>query len=166
MPTALIGTILLTLRGRGVGISELIRRVDWLTERIKAKGGRVAHFAGAPTSMVVDRGLEVLGSNLVGVVDGLPETTYFAVDRFQLSFYRNMTIHLFVSEALVSAAMYTRVKQGGGPDNQRISYTELFEQVSFLSQVSSPSKASSSWLSVIALQGRVHLSYDRSCSEP
>lgn len=135
MPTALIGTVLLTLRGRGVGTSELIRRVDWLTERITAKGGRVAHFAGAPTSVVVDRGLEVLGSNLVGVVEGLAETTYYAVDRFQLSFYRNMTIHLFVSEAIVSAAMYTRVKQGGGPDNQRISYSELFEQVSFLSQV-------------------------------
>lgn len=135
MPTALIGTVLLTLRGRGVGVSELIRRVDWLTERIRAKGGRVAHFAGAPTSVVVDRGLEVLGSNLVGVVEGLAETTYYAVDRFQLSFYRNMTIHLFVSEAIVSAAIYTRVKQGGGPDNQRISYVELFEQVSFLSQV-------------------------------
>lgn len=135
MPTALIGTVLLTLRGRGVGITELIRRVDWLTERISAKGGRVAHFAGAPTSVVVDRGLEVLGSNLVGVVEGLPETTYYAVDRFQLSFYRNMTIHLFVSEALVSAAMYTRVKQGGGPDNQRIPFADLFEQVSFLSQV-------------------------------
>jgi glycerol-3-phosphate O-acyltransferase len=166
MPTALIGTVLLTLRGRGVGISELIRRVDWLTERIRAKGGRVAHFAGAPTSVVVDRGLEVLGSDLVGVVDGLPETTYFAVDRFQLSFYRNMTIHLFISEALVSAAMYTRVKQGGGPDNQRISYTELFEQVSFLSQVGNSFQASSSWLSVIALSGRVHLSHDRPCSEP
>ena len=106
MPTALIGTVLLTLRGRGVGKSELIRRVEWLSERVRNKGGRVAHFAGAPTEVVVDRGLEVLGSGLVGIVDGLPETTYYAVDRFQLSFYRNMTIHLFISEALVSAAMY------------------------------------------------------------
>ena len=135
MPTALIGTVLLTLRGRGVGISELIRRVEWLSDRVRAKGGRVAHFAGAPTSVVVDRGLEVLGSSLVGTIDDLPETTYYAVDRFQLSFYRNMTIHLFISEALVSAAMYVRIKQGGGPDNQRILYEELFEQVSFLSQV-------------------------------
>ena len=95
----------------------------------------MAHFAGAPTVVVVDRGLEVLGSSLVGVVDGLPETTYYAVDRFQLSFYRNMTIHLFITEALVSAAMYTRVKQGGGPDNQRISFDRLHDQVYFLSQV-------------------------------
>ncbi|KAI9801767.1 MAG: hypothetical protein M1825_003139 [Sarcosagium campestre] len=135
MPTALIGTVLLTLRGRGVGKSELIRRVEWLSERVQAKGGRVAHFAGLPTAVVVERGLEVLGPGLVGLVEGLGEETYYAVDRFQLSFYRNMTIHLFISEALVSAGMYTRVKQGGGPDNQRISYQTLAEQVSFLSQL-------------------------------
>lgn len=136
MPTALIGTVLLTLRGRGVGKAELVRRVEWLSDRVRGKGGRVAHFAGTATSVVVDRGLEVLGPKLVGVVDGLPEETYYAVDRFQLSFYRNMTIHLFISEALVSAAMYTRVKQGGGPANQRITYEALLNQVSFLSQAS------------------------------
>lgn len=135
MPTALIGTVLLTLRGRGVGKSELIRRVEWLSARVRAKGGRVAHFAGAPTSTIIERGLDVLGPGLVGTIDDLPETTYYAVDRFQLSFYRNMTIHLFISEALVCAAMYTKVKQGGGPANQRISFEELYEQVRFLSTI-------------------------------
>ncbi|KAI4236898.1 MAG: hypothetical protein LQ349_002259 [Xanthoria aureola] len=135
MPTALIGTVLLTLRGRGVGKSELIRRVEWLSARVRAKGGRVAHFAGAPTSTIIERGLDVLGPGLVGTIDDLPETTYTAVDRFQLSFYRNMTIHLFISEALVCAAMYTKVKQGGGPDNQRISFDALYEQVGFLSSI-------------------------------
>lgn len=135
MPTALIGTVLLTLRGRGVGKSELIRRVEWLSDRVRAQGGRVAHFAGQQTSGVVERGLEVLGPSLVGTVDGLPEETYYAVDRFQLSFYRNMTIHLFILQALVSTGMYTRVKQGGGPDNQRISYADLRDQVGFLSQL-------------------------------
>ena len=162
MPTALIGTVLLTLRGRGVGKSELIRRVDWLSERVRNKGGRVAHFAGAPTEVVVDRGLEVLGSGLVGVVDGLPEITYYAVDRFQLSFYRNMTIHLFITEALVSAAMYTRVKQGGGPDNQRISFDLLRDQVSFLSQVGHPTATLIYWLmTIIAFPRRIHLPYSR-----
>ena len=135
MPTALIGTGLLTLRGRGVGKAELIRRVEWLTDRVRAKGGRVAHFGNAPLSEIVDRGLEVLGKDLVGLVEGLPEPTYYAVDRFQLSFYRNMTIHLFIYEALVSAAMYTRVKVGGGPSNQDVSYQELREQVLFLSSL-------------------------------
>jgi hypothetical protein len=83
--------------------------------------------------MVVDRALEVLGPKLVGVISGLVEPTYFAVDRFQLSFYRNMLIHLFITEALVSVAMYTKIKQGGGPANQRITYEALKNQVSFLS---------------------------------
>ncbi|KAF1992855.1 acyltransferase-domain-containing protein [Amniculicola lignicola CBS 123094] len=135
MPTALVGTVLLTLRGRGVGKTELIRRVEWLSARVRAQGGRVAHFASLPTSVVVERALEVLGSNLVGLVPGLPEDTYYAVDRFQLSFYRNMTIHLFILQALVSAAMYTKVKVGGGPEFQRISYEDLRDQVYFLSQL-------------------------------
>ncbi|KAJ6102440.1 hypothetical protein N7486_004867 [Penicillium sp. IBT 16267x] len=135
MPTALVGTVLLTLRGRGVGKGELVRRLDWLSERVRAKGGRVAHFYRSPTEMVVDRALEVLGPKLVGETPGLAEPTYHAVDRFQLSFYRNMVIHLFITEALVSVAMYTKIKQGGGPTNQRIGYEALRTQVSFLSQL-------------------------------
>lgn len=135
MPTALIGTVLLTLRGRGVGKAELIRRVEWLIERVRAKGGRVAHFGNAPLSDVIDRGLDVLGKDLVGVLEDVAEPTYYAVDRFQLSFYRNMTIHLFITEALVSAAMYTRVKQGGGPAVQDIPFSDLRDQVLFLSSL-------------------------------
>jgi len=135
MPTALIGTVLLTLRGRGVGRTELIRRVEWLTDRVRAKGGRVAHFGNLPLADVIERGLEVLGKDLVGVIEGLAEPTYYAVDRFQLSFYRNMTIHLFISEALVAAALYTRVKRGGGPAIQDIPFQDLHDQVLFLSSL-------------------------------
>ncbi|KAF2682067.1 acyltransferase-domain-containing protein [Lentithecium fluviatile CBS 122367] len=135
MPTALVGTVLLTLRGRGVGKSELIRKVEWLSERVRAQGGRVAHFASLPTSVVVERALEVLGSGLVGSVPELPEETFYAVDRFQLSFYRNMTIHLFIEQSLVSAALYTKVKLGGGREYQRMSYADLRGQVHFLSQL-------------------------------
>ncbi|CEJ58452.1 Putative Acyltransferase [Penicillium brasilianum] len=135
MPPALVGTVLLTLRGRGVGKGELVRRLDWLCDRVRAKGGRVAHFYRSPTETVVDRALDVLGPKLVGVISGLVEPTYYAVDRFQLSFYRNMLIHLFITEALVSVAMYTKIKQGGGPTNQRITFEALKAQVSFLSQL-------------------------------
>lgn len=143
MPTALVGTVLLTLRGRGVGKAELVRRVNWLRERVQAKGGRVAHFYGTPTEVVVDRALEVLGPGLVGSINGLAEQTFYAVDRFQMSFYRNMTIHLFISEALLSTALYTRVKEGGGPHNQKMHYDGLKDQVTFLSQVSGP--VSNTW---------------------
>ena len=158
MPTALVGTVLLTLRGRGVGKSELGRRVEWLSERVKAKGGRVAHFYDIPVAVVVDRALEVLGPGLVGKVEGLAEDTYYAVDRFQMSFYRNMTIHLFVSEAVLCASMYTQVKKGGGPANQKISYDELYNQASFLSQVGPCLELSSSWLTNIVIPSRIHIS--------
>jgi hypothetical protein len=46
-----------------------------------------------------------------------------------------MTIHLFILQALVSAALYTTVKLGGSPTHQRISYTDLHSQVHFLSQL-------------------------------
>lgn len=135
MPTALVGTVLLTLRGRGVGKSELIRRVDWLSDRVRAQGGQVAHFGSLGTEEVVDRALEVLGPKLVGRVDGLPEHTFYAEDRFQLSFYRNMTIHLFVSEAMVCTALYTKLKSGGADAEQTMPYRELLDYVYFLSQL-------------------------------
>ncbi|KAJ9613279.1 hypothetical protein H2200_003221 [Cladophialophora chaetospira] len=135
MPTALVGTVLLTIRGRGIGKSELARRVDWLAKRIRLKGGKVADFKGMPTSHVVERALDVLGPKLVGTVDGLAEETFYAIDRFQLSFYRNMTIHLFISEALIAAALYSRVKQGGGSANERMTEAELIDKVTFLSQL-------------------------------
>lgn len=166
MPTALIGTVLLTLRGRGAGKSELVRRVEWLTERVKRQGGRIAHFAGLPTTLVVERGLEVLGPKLVGETPGLAEKTYYAADRFQLSFYRNMTIHLFVSEALVSAALYTKVKLGGGPEHQSISYMDLYEYVYFLSQVSLVAPQTNPMLTPAALPWRIHLPYYATCREP
>ncbi|PPJ56632.1 hypothetical protein CBER1_01802 [Cercospora berteroae] len=135
MPTALVGTVLLTLTGRSVGRTELMRRVEWLSERVKASNARVAHFAGISTEQVVDKALEVLGPKLVGRVEDLLEEMYYAEDRFQLSFYRNMTIHLFISQALVCAALYTKVKIGGSDSEQIMPYKQLYDYVFFLSQL-------------------------------
>jgi len=145
MPGALVGTVILTLRGRGVGRRELIRRVEWLRDRIIAKGGRVAEFGNRTTAEVVDRlsprnrytYIRALGvlKDLIGEVKGLAEPTFFARDRFQLSFYRNQVIHLFVSEVIISVALYTKIKQGGGPTNQKIKYRDLWSQCEFLSQL-------------------------------
>jgi len=135
MPTALVGTVLLTLTGRSVGRSEMLRRVQWLGDHVRSAGGRVAHFDEETLEGVVDKALDVLGPKLVGRIDGLPEAMYYAEDRFQLSFYRNMTIHLFISQALVCAAMYTRVKLGGGAEVERIAFKELYDYVFFLSQL-------------------------------
>ena len=80
------------------------------------------------------RALGVL-KDLIGEVRGLSEPTFNARDRFQLSFYRNQVIHLFVSEVIISAALYTKIKQGGGPTNQMITYRDLYQQCEFLSQL-------------------------------
>ena len=40
-----------------------------------------------------------------------------------------------MSEVIISAALYTKIKQGGGPTNQKISYHELWDQCEFLSQL-------------------------------
>ncbi|CAO0792927.1 unnamed protein product [Mucor circinelloides] len=55
MPSALVGTVILTLRGRGVGRSELIRRVDWLKKIIEDKGGQVSEFHDMSTGEIVDK---------------------------------------------------------------------------------------------------------------
>lgn len=46
-----------------------------------------------------------------------------------------MTIHLFILQSLVSAALYSTVKRGGAPESQRMSYADLHAQVGFLSQL-------------------------------
>lgn len=96
MPTALVGTVLLTLRGRGVGKGELVRRLNWLCERVRMKRGRVAHFYRLPTETVVDRALEVMGPQLVGVVSGLVEPTLLccrSLPTFLLPQHDNPPIH-------------------------------------------------------------------------
>ncbi|KAG0168208.1 hypothetical protein DFQ30_005079 [Apophysomyces sp. BC1015] len=136
MPSALVGTVILTLRGRGVGRSELIRRVDWLTKVITAKGGNVAETHGMPTSLIVDRTLKI-HKDLIGERKGkdILEPTFYGINPFELSYYRNQVIHLFVEEAIVCASLYTVVKFGGGKQLQRMKYADLLEEISFLSSL-------------------------------
>ncbi|RIB04285.1 acyltransferase-domain-containing protein [Gigaspora rosea] len=134
MPTALVGTVILTLRGRGVGRNELIRRVDWLKAAILAKGGRVKDFCGMSTAEIVDRAMAVL-KDLIKERKDLLEPVFYAEKRFELSFYRNQVMHLFVSEAMISVAMYTKIKQGGAKPAQRLDMDTLLKEVEFLSQL-------------------------------
>lgn len=94
------------LSAQGVGRHELIKRVGWLREAIEARGGRVAEFAGMEIDAVVDRCVEIppksrvpvahplrralaVLKDLIGEHEDLIEPTFFPLDRFQLSFYRN-----------------------------------------------------------------------------
>ncbi|OZJ06950.1 hypothetical protein BZG36_00135 [Bifiguratus adelaidae] len=136
MPTALVGTVLLTLRGRGVGRSELIRRVTWLREQILNNGGNVAEFYGMPISDVVDRSVAIM-KDLVGqrLSTEVIEPTFYALKRFELSLYRNSVLHLFIEEAIISIALYTVVKKGGLKESQRLTRQELLDLVFFLSSL-------------------------------
>ncbi|CAG8665972.1 18965_t:CDS:10 [Gigaspora margarita] len=129
-----VGTVILTLRGRGVGRNELIRRVDWLKTAILAKGGRVKDFCGMSTAEIVDRAMAVL-KDLIKERKDLLEPVFYAEKRFELSFYRNQVMHLFVSEAMISVAMYTKIKQGGAKPAQRLDMDTLLKEVEFLSQL-------------------------------
>ncbi|CCG80873.1 putative Acyltransferase [Taphrina deformans PYCC 5710] len=132
MPTALIGAILLTIRGRGVGKSELVRKVAWLSDKIRSKGGRVASIDNY--EVVIEKAIRVLGK-LVGIRKDLVEDTYYAADRFQISYFRNQVIHLFISEAIICVSLYSKVKAGGQLAEQRISADDLHRQTAFLSEV-------------------------------
>ena len=134
MPAALVGTVILTLRGRGVSRSELIRRVDWVKDAIIAKGYMVADFGAMSTAEIVDRALSVM-KDLITEEKDVMEPTFTPAKRFELSFYRNQVMHIFVSEALVSAALYTKVKQGGSAPMQRMTRAALTEECSFISHV-------------------------------
>ncbi|KAI8385656.1 hypothetical protein BD560DRAFT_383998 [Blakeslea trispora] len=136
MPSALVGTVILTLRGRGVGRSELIRRVDWLKKIIEDKGGQVSEFHNMSTGEIVDKTI-VIHKDLIGERKGkdIVEPTFYPIAAFELSYYRNQVIHLFVEEAIVCAALYTVVKKGGGKPLQRMPYQDLLDEISFLSSL-------------------------------
>ncbi|KAI9143514.1 putative acyltransferase [Paraphysoderma sedebokerense] len=134
MPTALVGTIILTLRGRGVSRDEIIKKVNWLRKQILSKGGRVAEFGNIPTSVIVDRSLKLMGNDLIGERKDLLETVYYVKKRFELSFYRNQVIHLFVPEAIICASMYASIKKGGDA-HLRLERSRLLADITFLSQL-------------------------------
>ncbi|GAA5826424.1 hypothetical protein JCM11251_002361 [Rhodosporidiobolus azoricus] len=134
MPTGLVGTVMLTIRGRGVGKSELVKRVIWLKEAIEARGGQVADWGEMSVNEVVDRALDVL-KDLIGVQRDLIEHTFFPISRFELSFYRNQVIHLFVEESMLCAVLYSRVKAGGSAPAQRMERSAALNELHFISRL-------------------------------
>jgi 1-acyl-sn-glycerol-3-phosphate acyltransferase len=135
-PTAIVGTILLTLRGQGIGREEMLRRFEWLRREIVAKGGRVVDYGGMPLQLVVDKAL-VLMKDLIGTRTGLLEPVYFAMKPMELAQYRNNVINLFISEAILTTALYATVKGVGTQNAQRsVAFKpDLLSDTIFLSQL-------------------------------
>jgi glycerol-3-phosphate O-acyltransferase len=79
----------------------------------------------------------VIHKDLIGERKGkdIVEPTFYPIAAFELSYYRNQVIHLFVEEAIVCAALYSVVKKGGGKPLQRMQYADLLDEISFLSSL-------------------------------
>lgn len=72
---------------------------------------------------------------MIGEQTDLIESTYYPISRFELSFWRNQTIHLFVEEAMLCAVLYTRVKAGGAAPSQRMERAEVLRELHFISRL-------------------------------
>jgi hypothetical protein len=111
MPTSLVGTVLLTIRGRGVrfllfhlsvssrrtednpsqvGKSELITRVGWLKEAIEVRGGRVADFGGMPVAAVVERSVSTFPCFTRGALAHLCRNSALDVLKPQIGVQRDL----------------------------------------------------------------------------
>ncbi|CED82040.1 glycerol-3-phosphate acyltransferase [Phaffia rhodozyma] len=135
MPSALVATALLTLRTtRGVSTKDLIRRVEWLIAAIIRRGGRVVHFGGKTVPEMVNRTLQVM-KDVIGKKPSneVIDDTVFPLKPFELSLYRNQTLHLFVSECLFSATLYLQVKKVEASNAMKL--TDLISEVKFLSDL-------------------------------
>ena len=84
-----------------MGRNELIRRVDWLRGQIKNKGGRIVEFGRTSTAEVVDKAVKVM-KDLIGTRKDLLQHVYYAKKQYEMSFYRNQVIHLFINEGSFS----------------------------------------------------------------
>jgi hypothetical protein len=84
---------------------------------------------------VIDRAIGGVMKGLVDVETDVMEPTYVPVKRFELSFFRNQVIHVFVSEALLCLALYTRIKQGGPTPSQAMPLESLVHEAGFVSHI-------------------------------
>lgn len=110
-----------------------MRKVNWLRQVVLNKGGKLADFHGMATEEIIDKATSVL-SNIIGVRVQFLEPIYYPLKRFELSFYRNQVIHLFIAESILSTALYGTIKAGGSRKAQRIKLMpDLMDDVSFLS---------------------------------
>jgi len=136
-PTALVGTALLCTLGRGIGRFDLIRKVDWLQKVVVRSGGHLSALHGFSSDLaadVVDSAISVLGS-LVQIVTGLLEPVYvIAPDKhFELSYYRNMCVHVFVHQAIIAAVLHRFIRRQ--PYAEHVPREEVMHDVRFLSKL-------------------------------
>eukprot|EP00667_Euglena_gracilis_P002367 EG_transcript_2367 len=133
LPTALVGTILLSHTDRGLHFDDLVRKVRWLQREVQARGGKVLEEAVLleSVSMVVNRIMSSAGrTNLVKRHRDLLITALFSPEeRLELSLYRNQLMHIFILESITGVAASCIVREKG----RVFSRQDVLEKVAFLS---------------------------------
>eukprot|EP00668_Euglena_longa_P027893 GGOE01034935.1.p2 GENE.GGOE01034935.1~~GGOE01034935.1.p2 ORF type:complete len:354 (+),score=142.34 GGOE01034935.1:1074-2135(+) len=133
LPTALVGTVLLSTTDRGLRFDDLVQRARMLQQEVQDRGGKVLEDAVLPESvaLVVNRILTSPGrTNLVKRHRDLLITALFSPEeRLELSLYRNQLMHIFILESITGVAACCVAKAQGGI----LRLEEVLDKVAFLS---------------------------------
>ena len=104
MPTSLIASILLMHR-KGINEEQLIQKVDWLIQEIKARGGKLSTDIA---SILVKNGLTHV-EHLLERKKDIFHPSFSAKGDYKniilLSYYRNVLGHLFFNEAIIACSL-------------------------------------------------------------
>lgn len=136
-PTALVGTAMICSMGHGHCRTDLMRKVNWLRNEVCRSGGHVPNyfkFPGELSEEVLESALKVLG-NLVTEEPDLLEPVYTVSPgkHFEMTYYRNMCVHVFVHQAIIAAALHKQMRQD--PALQELQVDAMRKDVAFLSRL-------------------------------
>jgi hypothetical protein len=121
--TALVGTVLLMHKDRGLKISDLVDKVEWLRREIVARGGNVQSTKSVEDTVVevVDKIMWGSGrARLVKKHKSVVMTGLFTpMETLELSTFRNNLIHLFVQDAVVAVGLHAALARPVHADAKR-----------------------------------------------
>ena len=117
VPATLVATVLLTQSGRGISLSDLVDRVQWLQGEVMCRGGLVAPITDA--ARAVGSTLRLLESHVVfphkgETLEPLLRPRDALESQRVLAALRNQCVHLFVHEALALCALVSLPSESKG----------------------------------------------------
>ena len=132
MASSLLAAVLLMHR-RGVSEDELIRKVEWLRDEIKARGLKVGGIDGGNASIAVQNALGHLDSVIRQKKD-LFEPSVSMVSGYKnilmLTYYRNAIHFIFALEAIIACAIFSFGEKLAW--DQGVPKDRLYEEINFL----------------------------------
>ena len=108
--TSLVGTVLLMHKDRGLKLSDLVEKVEWLRREIVSRGGKVQEMDSVENTVseVIDKIMWGSGrARLIKKHKSVVMTSLFTpMETLELSTFRNNLIHLFVQDGVVAISLY------------------------------------------------------------